>query len=178
MKKIIVVVAAALMLTACQSDKDTKQNSEKTNESAKQTQGTVKSLRDFPLNFKVKSLSQQHVNGATTFKVKYEITDALAKYLAKEKPVISFRIELPQSLYSVIGMNTNDHPFELNTASNGKIEKSGTVEFSFPTQAQPDLSKKYVTNNAIKLHLLNENQREFFTIADLGSNAEKYEVNK
>ncbi|TDM42254.1 hypothetical protein ETI06_07850 [Macrococcoides goetzii] len=138
----------------------------------------VKSIKDFPLNFKVRSLSQKQTGNETQFIIKYRFTEQMAKYLSKEKPSLSYRLELPKSLYTVIGTNTNDQPFIIPTNKNGKINTNGTITFSFNAQTHPDLTKQYIRNDAIKLHVLNANQREFFTIADLGSNAEKYLVSK
>lgn len=180
MKQLLILFCSLIViLTAC----DNNQNKEHKNVNTTQKQEDralppVQSIKDFPLNFKVRSLSQKQIGDETQFIIKYQLTDQMANYLAKEKPTLSFRIELPKSLYTVIGTNTNDQHFTIPTKTNGKINREGTLTFKFFSQTQPDLTKQYIRNDAIKLHVLNESQREFFTIADVGSNAEQYQVSK
>lgn len=180
MKQLLLLLCSLIViLAAC--DNNQKEENKTVNTAQKQENKSVppvKSIKDFPLNFKVRSLSQKQAGDETQFIVKYRFTEQMAKYLSKEKPSLSYRLELPKSLYTVIGTNTNDQPFITPTNKNGKINTDGTIIFSFNTLTHPDLTKQYIRNDAIKLHVLNANQREFFTIADLGSNAEQYHISK
>lgn len=184
--KIIIPLAAVLLLSACNasdSDKVLKENMvkgeeihtkeetnkqiNKTNESQEKDELVDFGTRFIAPEFMVKKFNIKILdNNKMNFEVTYEISEKLYKFLLK-KPTYYFGIEFPQKTIDTINLDKSSY-LEGPEVMGGKM----TYTISFTEQltvslSQTDIEKLETNKNEYKLYVFNKNKYPVYINDDI-----------